>query len=70
MTEAGPVPLGYTGAGGQFSFELGRNRSLAVDAQIAMAADPFGSSGVAGEPGARAAQRPGRLEGRQRAHAT
>ena len=41
-----PVPLGYTGAQGQFSFELGRNQSLTVDAQIQMAADPFGSTGV------------------------
>ena len=46
-----PIPQGYTDAGGQFSFELGRNRSLAMDAQNAMAVDPFGSSGSRGNPG-------------------
>ena len=46
--EGRPVPLGYTGARGRFSFELGRNESLAVDAQNPMAADPFGSPGVMG----------------------
>jgi Tfp pilus assembly protein PilF len=45
------IPQGYTDARGQFSFELGRNRSLAMDAQNAMAGDPFGSSGSRGNPG-------------------
>ena len=49
--EGRPVPLGYTGARGQFSFELGRNQSLAVDAQNATAADPFGLSAMPGNRG-------------------
>jgi tetratricopeptide (TPR) repeat protein len=49
--EGRPIPQGYTDARGQFSFEIGRNRSLAMDAQNATAADPFGSSASRGSPG-------------------
>jgi hypothetical protein len=46
-----PIPEGYTDARGRFSFELGRNRSPTMDAQNAVASDPFGSPGSRGNPG-------------------
>jgi hypothetical protein len=49
--EGRPIPQGYTDARGHFSFELGRNQSLAADAQNVMAFDPFGSPGSRGNPG-------------------
>jgi tetratricopeptide (TPR) repeat protein len=45
------VPQGYTDSRGHFSFELGRNPQVALDAQNPMAADSFGFPGASRFPG-------------------
>jgi len=44
--EGRSIPQGYTDARGHFSFELGRNPALALDAQNPMAVDSFGFPGA------------------------
>jgi tetratricopeptide (TPR) repeat protein len=51
VCEGKAVPQGYTDSRGHFSFELGRNPQVALDAQNPMAVDSFGFPGARRYPG-------------------